>query len=341
MLHAAYIILRRTTRLGSICSKTLAGRRGTHTVIFHPNRQSWKHEPTLPGTFGSSAVSSRTDLIDFVVPRNRYGNSIFSTPVLLFFRLFFQATGIQRTLKVARKSRAVNLGAGALWFLPIIKSSRETRTQEPCVDDIDLSDKFRPHSWLSALKKDILPISSTARVHSISWIKSLSAPLSHEYIQFVALCPRSERTFRIIAERDANGDSVFVLASKANTPNSNIKQVREHDEQHDLPLPLISLCWSHLPLDSWPTVLELARVLHNVGHRRPKYNIMREHCWWFAEAVIDEMLAHRDVLVKEWPWASYRYSYIVLGKKILRRDVLLQAAREFREAMDKDGAIEW
>lgn len=46
-------------------------------------------------------------------------------------------------------------------------------------------------------------------------------------------------------------------------------------------------------------------------------------------------------LLKQWPWASYRYSYIVVGKKIFKRDVLLREAGKFREAMDQDGQLHW
>jgi hypothetical protein len=78
---------------------------------------------------------------------------------------------------------------------------------------------------------------------------------------------------------------------------------------------------------------------------------MREHCWWYSEAVFEAMLRFHESLdnvessgvqpvVKHWPWAAYRYSYIVVGKRLCKRDVLMHAAKEFRD-MNARGRMMW
>ena len=187
----------------------------------------------------------------------------------------------------------------------------------------------------------------------MTWVKSLSAPLSHEYLQFVIGCSSTKKRHRLIAERDTDGDWVYLIASSG---DREIIQHRPYDYQHDLPLPLLSVHWSYMPSSERPRIADLAAVLAHTSQLSPGYNVMKEHCWWYAEMVFEQMCAshlnglpraapgrpeHAQPDLMHWPSASYRYSYIVLDERWLKRNILVEQAKWFRNEMDKGGILRW
>jgi hypothetical protein len=225
---------------------------------------------------------------------------------------------------------------------------------------IDLASKTSTDAWHSLLQSKQYPVKPTATLQSMTWVKSLSAPLSHEYLQFVIDCNDSGKRYRLIAERDTDGDWAYFIASsgicESSVMSNKISRLRLYDYQHDLPLPLLSVSWSRLPAQKRPTIAQLATVLAQTSQLCPEYNVMREHCWWYAEAVFEQMFAsssnklppaapgpseHAQPDLKHWPAGAYRYSYILLGKRMLRRNVLIEQAKVFREEMDRDGQLRW
>jgi hypothetical protein len=346
-------------------------------------RQSSRSHASIPPSFqahiattakvhdtNASALKSQrrpggsTIWLDQFLPRSRFGRSIFSTPLLLIFRLFYQATVFDHGHIPSTDSSS----HGTKWKLFPETSSKvdaslwghSTGTLRGCSkkSTIDLSTKIETEDWPSLLQSESCPINPDSALESMTWVKSLSAPLSHEYLQFVICCNKTKRRNRFVAERDTDGDFAYLIASSDNfeTSDHKIIQHRPYDYQHDLPLPLLSANWCNIPLSERPTITDLAEVLTRTSQLCPAYNVMREHCWWYAELVFEQMLvSHLDRLplsgsgrsggtqpdLRHWPSASYRYSYIVLDDRWLKRDTLVEQAKLFRAEMDKDGQLRW
>lgn len=316
------------------------------------------HNETAPATprKQQSGVSARK-LIDEILPRSKFGRSIFTTPLLLILRLFYQATSFEYSQDPPQRYTARN----SIWKL--YRKASTALTPDHAIEgtlgvgDNDVANyapKIPTNAWPLLLQTVSCPVSPTSTVRSMTWVKSLSAPLSHEYLQFVVECSESGKCFRMIAERDTDGDWAYLIASS--TPNETIMQLRPYDYQHDLPLPLLSVSWSHLSPSEWPTMSYLASVIAQTSQLYPEYNVMREHCWWYAELVFEQMYASTpnassDPITKptnpgqsylrHWPSALYRYSYIVLDSRWLKRSILVDRAKAFKEAMDEDGQLRW
>ena len=320
-------------------------------------------------TYDQRGLTKARSLIDDVLPRSRFGSSIFTTPLLLFFRLFYQATSFdsetapsaisapRRTIRrLYRKASAAlrkSKSAGPTDSLDIFKSNGNP----------DLVSKASTDAWHSLLESEEHPISPNSTLQSMTWVKSLSAPLSHEYLQFVIVCSESGKRYRLVTERDADGDWAYFIASSETCGTSQlsgkITQLRQYDYQHDLPLPLLSVSWSRLLHRERPTAAQLAIVLEHTSKHNPGYNVTREHCWWYAEAVFEQMFEsssnklrsvgqresacteYGQPCLRHWPAGAYRYSYVVLGKRVMRRELLIEQARSFRKAMDQDGHLRW
>lgn len=297
--------------------------------------------------------------MDRVVPRSRFGSSIFSTPLLLVFRLFYQATYFDssRIPSAIRSPRVVfgNLGSLLPWRSSEDKSREGIKTPFPgkSTEILQLASKISADQWHRFVSNGRYPLAKTSRLVSMTWVKSLSAPLSHEYLQFIAEDEDSGEHYRLVTERDTDGDWVYIIASsphKKTSSTCSITQHRPYDYQHDLPLPLLSASWADSMKSERPTINDLASTLQDISGRSRSYNIMREHCWWYAEAVFERMVANTvsapdnpitGPVMKHWPWSAYRYSYIVLGKRYLRRDVLIRQAKAFKQEMNIGGLLKW
>lgn len=299
--------------------------------------------------------------INQVIPRSRYGRSAFTTPLLLLIRLFYQATSFDdyHLPKTVSAPRSII----RTWYWKastLLTKSKSDDSAEPLIGDTadglpELSSKIPTGTWPTLLQNNPHLVSPASTVQSMTWIKSLSAPLSHEYLQFVLECPESRKRFRLIAERDTDGDWAYLIASSTGS-NETIAELRPYDYQHDLPLPLLSVSWFHLPLSERPNMDHLASVLAQTSQLCPEYNVMREHCWWYAELVFEQMFAWTPNTgpgamskpttpgkpeLKHWPSALYRYSYVVLDNRWLKRSILVDRAKAFRAEMDRSDRLRW
>ena len=325
------------------------------------------------GDAGSSATYSQrnaaraSSLVDKAFPRCRFGRSVFTTPLLLLFRLFYQATSFDN---YHLPPPAVSAPRVTIWKLcrkafSVLSARHSADRSRSLVKPkmggvVDLASKTSTDVWHLLLQSKHYAVRPTSTLRSMTWVKSLSAPLSHEYLQWVIECNESGKHYRLIAERDTDGDWAYCIASCGNcdisATSNKVTQLRSYDYQHDLPLPLVSLSWARIPPQRRPTVAQLATILAQTSQLCPEYNVMREHCWWYAEAVFEQMFKtsanklvctvpesseHVRPDLKHWPSGAYRYSYILLGKRVLRRDVLVQQAKSFQEEMDRDGQLRW
>jgi hypothetical protein len=314
-------------------------------------------------------VTKARSLIDNALPRSRFGSSIFTTPLLLFFRLFYQATRFDNDYVLSPLSASHATIRGLyLKVSPALSRSKSGGPAESLVnfetDGVsDMTSKTSTDIWHSLLQSEDYPIQPNSTLQSMTWVKSLSAPLSHEYLQFVIVCSESGKRYRLVTERDTDGDWAYFIASSEDYEPSQlsgkITQLRQYDYQHDLPLPLLSVSWSRLPHWQRPTAAQLAIVLEQTSKQNPRYNVMREHCWWYAEAVFERIFGsssnklpsvgqresarteYGQPCLQHWPAGAYRYSYIVLGKRVLRREFLIEQAKVFRKEMDQDGHLRW
>lgn len=295
----------------------------------------------------SSNVARARTVVDRILPRERFGSSIFNTPLLLLLRLFYQARpfrpNILPTSSKSSWSDTFEISCIIAGFKPAKQPSTRSDASPA---DTDTTFKASTESWRQYLLNSEYPIAPTSRLWSLTWIKSLSAPLSHEYIQFVLEDVDANRRHRLIVERDTYGDYVLICSRTASDSSKmDVPSGPKADEQHDLPLPLLSLSWAHLAAQDRPTALELADVVAKVTQRSPRYNLSRTHCWWFCEAVFDGMVTHNQspgsAVLKHWRWAAYRYSYIVVGKNVLRRVALIRHAQDFSAEMDRGQTMVW
>ncbi|KAK3049457.1 hypothetical protein LTR09_009376 [Extremus antarcticus] len=304
---------------------------------------------------GSPPLSSDSDLakswtiVDRLLPRERFGSSIFNTPLLLLLRLFYQATPFRCSTKSSLQSSTQSN------TLQVLTGNAANQLSTPSITLSEASDvalSVNTRSWRENLLDSHYPIVHTCTLRSLTWIKSLSAPLSHEYIQFVLEDVDANQAHRLIVERDTYGDFVSIrsklgagITKRGVGQKTCVVGVSKPDEQHDLPLPLLSLSWTHLSARDRPSALELADIVAEVTQRHPKYNLGRAHCWWFCEAVFENMAAYRQSsgapVLKHWPWAAYRYSYMVVGKNVLKRAALVHQAVRFSAEMDRDEQMIW
>ncbi|KIW17712.1 hypothetical protein PV08_04907 [Exophiala spinifera] len=253
-----------------------------------------------------------------VLPRHRFGSSRFNTVVLLFLRLFYHAGPFET---VAPTTTAVPTQSSA----PSAQAPNATDADEPsglgCVgqpEGFNSYRKFSTQEWLRHLSN--VPENLTDwKVCSITWIKALASPFSHEFLQFVVQDVKSGQRTRLAAGREEDGDWVLVGWNWASgeTPSDHYK----------LPLPLLSLEFDGH--EKMPSMHALADVLAATTRRRPHYRFRREMCWWYAETVLEEMSAKYGGSVTEWPWSRYRYSFVV-KTSFIRRHTLTQHAEAFK-----------
>lgn len=263
-------------------------------------------------------------------PRHRFGTSLFNTPLLLVLRLFYQAASFDVTLPP--------LGSGHEQPSPAQRLSSDTSltSKPPSIPerietrDNDISDLFAgPYEKIPTTDwYNMLAASPSTyehcRIVSITWVKALASPLSHEFVQFIVEDASTGLRSRIIADRQETGDWVFVGWDWASN--------KDISDRHSLPLPLLSLTYDNP--SSRPDLVSFAKVLADVTKRHP-YRVMREMCWWYAETVLEMAHINYGGRLEQWKYAKLRYS-LVVWTNILRREALASQAEEFRKRNSVD-----
>ena len=162
------------------------------------------------------------------------------------------------------------------------------------------------------------------RVVSVSWVKALASHMSHEFIQIVTEDTVTGRRLRLITDRQETGDWVITtelgieVASRSAWPD-----LSPYKDRHNLPLPLVSL--SLVESATRPSLLDMAKLIAKISKAAPTYNPIREHCWWYCEAVFEAVRSRYDADLCEWPWAKYRYSFVLCNSWVRRRTLAAHA----------------
>ncbi|KEF52015.1 uncharacterized protein A1O9_12005 [Exophiala aquamarina CBS 119918] len=159
---------------------------------------------------------------------------------------------------------------------------------------------------------------STYEVVSMTWVKALTSPFSHEFIQFIVEDSTTRKRTRIAVGREETGDWVVC--------GWNWRSGDPPSHHYNLPLPLLSLNFHE---SNRPDICAVSRLFAMVTERRPEYRMVREMCWWYAETIFEEMHSRYGCSIKEWKWAKYRYSFIVVTRLFQRR-ALRKHAEAFR-----------
>ncbi|KIX07091.1 uncharacterized protein Z518_05068 [Rhinocladiella mackenziei CBS 650.93] len=270
---------------------------------------------------------SRQLSLCLVLPRHRFGSSRFNTLILLFLRLFYHASSFELTQAAADDGLH---GPSPLKEPAIrpIDANRNDAARNSTSSDLPILltsyKKLSTHDWLAALLGHPNHFQHW-KVCSITWVKALASPFSHEFIQFIVEDFASGQRTRIAAGREENGDWVLVGWNWASgdTPS----------DHYNLPLPLLTVTFDDPA--TRPDMLSLSQVLAATTRRQPDYKFSREMCWWYAESVLDEMHAKYGGTIKEWQWSRYRYSFIV-KTSFIRRKVLTKHAEAFRKQLAEE-----
>jgi hypothetical protein len=159
------------------------------------------------------------------------------------------------------------------------------------------------------------------RVVSVTWVKALASHMSHEFIQFIAEDTETGERTRLIADRQETGDWVSITPNPSDPMEMSTtfkglgsglwSKSTPYKDRHTLPLPLVSVNFDgpSSELDSRPTLKSMAELVVEISSRCNEYNPLREHCWWFSEAVINEIRTrYPSSSLEEWDWHQYRYS---------------------------------
>ncbi|KAK5070019.1 hypothetical protein LTS08_001287 [Lithohypha guttulata] len=232
--------------------------------------------------------------------------------------MFYQAAP-HEVFKVAAGSPSINQANTPTRPLPMNSMRSISRSRSPDRNYLDTHVITNTADFAITLEdNDEL---EKCTILSITWVKALASPLSHEYIQFIVHSSDTGKRHRLVAERSDIGDLVTV-----GWDWSSGNYASHH---HVLPLPLLTLSYEDLPTDKPPTIKQFANILHETSEIRP-YNLMREMCWWYAEKVfVETSRKFPDTRVKQWPFANLRYSFVVRSEWI-RRPALADAAEKFR-----------
>lgn len=262
-----------------------------------------------------------------VLPRHRFGSSRFNTLILLFLRLFYHAGSFDTASVSAPEGTSIPkmLNASALQAFDVtVPVNAQNAIDQRLPDLLRCYQKLSTREWLHTLS-DRASEYRNWKVCSITWIKALASPFSHEFLQFIAEDAVTGRRSRIAAGREENGDWVLVGWDWASgqTPSDHYK----------LPLPLLSLEFDD-PRRR-PNMYDLSQVLAAITERQPYYRFRREMCWWYAETALEDMKTKYGGLVKEWQWSRYRYSFIV-KTSLIRRKVLTKHAEAFKTQLAEE-----
>ena len=258
-------------------------------------------------------------------PRHRFGSSRFNTVFLLLFRLFYHASSFEvAPTRYPQRLLLPTLQNGQPGPLEVLDSG--ARSQIPSANE-GLSTVFKTFKrvstkeWLAFILENPDKFKNL-QVNSITWIKALASPFSHEFLQYMVEDSVSGQRTRIAAGREENGDWVLVGWNwgSGNVPSDHYK----------LPLPLLSVTFDDPKTK--PDLRTLAHVLAATTDNHPAYKFRREMCWWYAETVLEVMHEHFGGKIKEWEWARYRYSFIV-KTNFIRRRVLTKHAESFKKQL--------
>jgi hypothetical protein len=265
-----------------------------------------------------------------LVPRTRFGSSVYNVPLLLALRFFYHASPFEAATKAAHDTKneeqiAHFTSQGGLRNLspvPIDLSAAKIpappptpRPPIPPSNTNAITSSFSTAAYLHHLLSS--PKLQHHPLHSLTWTKSLSSPLSHEFLQFITSDPLTNLRSRHLTHRHADGGDTVLLNHDFASPS----------QLTDLPLPLLSLTFSDS--ESRPTALSLAHLLHAITRNSPRYSLLREMCWWHAETVFEAAHEQWGGRITEWEFAHLRYSFVVRGG-VLRRERLVKAAEGWR-----------
>ena len=256
------------------------------------------------------------------IPRHRFASSRFNTLVLLVLRLFYQASSFD--LAAASSSSRISTLKEAKLNVAQQRSGRNNcagSKEEYSRTSLGFFSAYERLSTADWLKKVLVQseLISTSKVVSMTWVKALTSPFSHEFIQLIVEDSTTGQRTRIAVGREETGDWVICGWNWASgDPPSH---------HYTLPLPLLSLDFHK---SNRPDIVTVSQLFAMVTERRPEYRLSREMCWWFAETIFEEMHSRYDCSIKEWKWAKYRYSFIVVTK-LLQRRTLRKHAEAFRE----------
>lgn len=257
-------------------------------------------------------------------PRHRFGSSRFNTVFLLLFRLFYHASSFE-VAQTGYPKRLSLLVPALLEPANEEKVSNQRQLISTNGDDLPSIFKtfkrFSTREWLDTVLENPDKFKNL-KVTSITWVKALASPFSHEFTQFIVEDSVSGKRTRIAAGREENGDWVLVGWNWAsgNTPS----------DHYNLPLPLLSVTFDD-PKQR-PELRSLSHVLSSTTEKKPAYKFRREMCWWYAETVLEIMHEQFGGKVKEWEWSRYRYSFIV-KTSFIRRKVLTKHAELFKKQL--------
>lgn len=269
------------------------------------------------GTIGEDSLSEKSNLLvknlKQYLPFDNFSSSIYSVPVLLFLRLFYQATPYDTKIlkQVSGSSTKVMTATHE-----VMKLGRFT-SDLMAEDILDVYAKTDVTEFLENMSK-YPGISTSYQVRTMTWVKALASPLSHEYLQVLVEHLDTGKRKRIIVERSDWGDTLTV--------GWNWSSPGYASHHHVLPLPLLTASFT---AGHGPNLDQFCRTLSETSKIRP-YKLLREMCWWYAEKVfITTAQSYSHAVVKQWPYAHLRYSFVVRTEWI-RRPQLVAAAEAFR-----------
>lgn len=282
----------------------------------------WKPVTTACACNNSSA---RTYLLPCsLVPRHTFASSRFNVVILLFLRLFYQASTFEAKTSISDQIVQQEI------YAPALETGRNPESaQSPCNHDIRNHlfaeyAKVLTGDWFNMMMSQ-WESCQKFKIVSLTWVKALASPFSHEFIQVIVQDPESAERTRIVVSREDTGDWVIC--------GWNWQSGEPPSHHYTLPLPLLSLVFPDET--TRPTIFMLGQILAAVTKRSPGYNLAREMCWWYSEQVFEEFHAKYGGQIKEWQWSKYRYSFVVKTNVIQRKELTKHAEAFKKQIIDK------
>lgn len=247
------------------------------------------------------------------LPFDDFSSSLYSVPMLLLFRLFYPASPY--SIKCALQELESGLTHSSMQGLRQPENRLGSRI--PASDFLRTYKKLDVCAFSEALST-YPDLANTYRMSTLTWVKALASPLSHEFLQIIIEHINTGQRHRLVAERTDVGDTVMV-----GWDWSSHEYASHH---HILPLPLLSLSFES---GAGPSLSQLSTILTDVS-KVQSYNLFREMCWWYAEKVFSRIAQGTPgISIKQWPYASLRYSFVVQNEWI-KRQILVREAQKFR-----------
>lgn len=273
-------------------------------------------EAVESGTSVNHAKPSLQDMKTYLrhyLPFDNFSSSLYSVPMLLFFRLFYPAApySIKCALQELESGLTQNsmpgfhqTGNGLGSKMPASEFLGTYAKLDVCA----FSERLNVYSELA----------NTYRISAMTWVKALASPLSHEFLQIIIEHTNTGQRYRLVTERTDVGDTVMV-----GWDWSSHEYASHH---HILPLPLLSVSFED---GAGPSLSQLSTILIDTS-KVQSYNLLREMCWWYAEKVFTRVAQEKPgIRIKQWPYASLRYSFVVQNEWI-KRQALVREAQKFR-----------